>query len=238
MSARARRFRRVPAPRPALLALAAAALLAGCDWQDQPVTWSFERMIDQRSFRAYEGAALFPDSMVMRHPPSGTVHRAAAIGDAAMLTGRVRPDSFVLVPAATAGPAGPRRERAPFVQRIPLRLGMDDLQRGRDRFGIFCAVCHGIDGQARTPVAGNMSLRPPPSLLREELREAPDGRIFAAITEGYGLMPSYAAELDVLDRWAVVAYVRALQLAQRADLDALPDSVRRAFRAAVPGGGP
>ena len=99
-------------------------------------------------------------------------------------------------------------------------------------------MCHGIDGQAGTPVAGNMALRPPPSLLHEHLRQAPAGRIFAAITEGYGFMPSYAAELPVRDRWAVVGYVRALQLAQRAELDALPDSIRRAFQAATRRGAP
>ena len=74
------------------------------------------------------------------------------------------------------------------------------------------------------PVAINMSLRRPPSL--HAFRDVPDGHVFRVISEGFGLMPSYAAELSIEDRWAVVAYVRALQLSQYATVDQVPPDVR------------
>ena len=81
------------------------------------------------------------------------------------------------------------------------------LRRGRERFGIFCAPCHGIIGNGDTMVAANMPLRRPPSLLDEKVRRYPDGRIYRVITEGYGLMRSYADSLGESDRWAIVLYV-------------------------------
>jgi mono/diheme cytochrome c family protein len=79
-------------------------------------------------------------------------------------------------------------------------------------------------GDGQGPVARNMSIRPPPSLLQN--RERPDGFFFAAITEGYGYMPSYRPWLGDEERWAVVAYVRALQLSQGARIEQVPPDVR------------
>lgn len=241
-----------------LLALLVALGALGCERSGETVSWSFERMIDQPSVKAYEPSSLFADSMGMRTPPPGTVPRDAPVGPRAVLTGRVGAERTVAAIGATrtaatedvardtpVGPiegtaaagAPPRRQR-PAVERIPIPLTIADLQRGQDRFDIFCAPCHGVDGQAETPVASKMPLQPPPALVSDAIRSVPDGHIFSVITEGYGFMPSYAAELSIHDRWAVVAYVRALQLAQRAPLDSLPDSLRAAFRAAVPGGTP
>jgi mono/diheme cytochrome c family protein len=100
----------------------------------------------------------------------------------------------------------------------------DLLELGKRRFDVYCAVCHGVLANGQSPVARNMSIRPPASLLDNAAR--PDGFFFAAMTEGYGYMPSYAPWLDAQDRWAVVAYIRALQLSQRARLDQAPPDVR------------
>jgi mono/diheme cytochrome c family protein len=100
------------------------------------------------------------------------------------------------------------------------------MSRGRNRYETFCAPCHDLDGSARSPVAINMQLRHPPALLDGRIRALPAGRVFQAITQGYGLMPSYAHQLSVDERWGVVAYVRALQLSQRATLAELPPDVR------------
>jgi hypothetical protein len=101
------------------------------------------------------------------------------------------------------------------------------LERGRDRFAIFCAPCHGVTGDGDSDVAENMTLRKPPSIHDPSTRAFPPGRIFAAVTRGYGLMPSYAALLSIGDRWAVVAFIGALQLSQEIGRAELPDGLRR-----------
>ena len=86
------------------------------------------------------------------------------------------------------------------------------LQLGQKKYSIVCAQCHGVLGDGNSIVAENMGLRLPPSLL--ELADKPAGHFYTAITEGYGVMPSFSGELNTQERWAVVAYVRALQAAR------------------------
>jgi mono/diheme cytochrome c family protein len=102
------------------------------------------------------------------------------------------------------------------------------VERGRDRFNVFCAACHGQRGDGQSEVARNMELRKPPSLVIGDPRHFSDERIERLIREGYGLMPSYAFELDVRDRWAVIFYLRALQLSQSIEIDRLPKEMREA----------
>jgi mono/diheme cytochrome c family protein len=104
------------------------------------------------------------------------------------------------------------------------------VARGRDRFEIFCAPCHGLLGDARTHVAANMLLRPPPSLHEPRVAALADTRIFEVITGGYGLMPAYRAQLAPADRWAVIAYVRVLERSQDVVLDRLPAAVQEEAR--------
>jgi mono/diheme cytochrome c family protein len=139
----------------------------------------------------------------MRHPPEGTVPYRSAV-DPVLGTG--------------LGPDGRP------VAESPVAVDAKLLARGRARFDVFCAACHGVLGDGESQVALNMSLRKPPSL--HQFRDVPDGHFFRVMTSGFGLMPSYAAELSVEDRWAVVAYVRALQLSQHATLDRLPPDAR------------
>ena len=103
--------------------------------------------------------------------------------------------------------------------RVPIPVTRELLERGRGRFEINCAVCHGYLGDGVSLVARNMSLRPPPSLLARA--QQPDGWYFQVMSEGFGVMPSYASHLTVEDRWAVVAYLRALQLSQSQRADQL-----------------
>jgi mono/diheme cytochrome c family protein len=110
------------------------------------------------------------------------------------------------------------------------------VQLGQDRFNIYCAACHGVLGDANTPVAAHMSLRQPPSLLEPRIVAFTIDRLYATITDGSGFMPSYAPQLDLRERWAVVAYVRALQRSQSTPLDALPRDVQAEARAALGGG--
>lgn len=128
--------------------------------------------------------------------------------------------------------------RAPPEGTVPWGGAQDDavppldralLIRGQDRFAIFCAPCHGLDARAETPIAEDMALRPPPALIEPRLVAVSDAELHSVITEGYGLMPSYADRLAPPDRWAVVAYVRALQLGSAAPVEWLSPEDRQAL---------
>lgn len=100
------------------------------------------------------------------------------------------------------------------------------VQRGRERFDIHCAVCHGYAGDGDSIVASKMSLRGPPTLVDDKVRAYPVEKIFDIATNGYGYMPKYDAEISVKDRWAIANYVKALQLSQHASLDEVPADKR------------
>lgn len=207
-------------PALALAGLACAALLGGCEGPNEQVpaeTWNFERMIQQRSYKAYEPTDLFPDGAVMRPPPDGTVPRERRLGP----------------PELVDGTSGGRP-----VSRIPLRLSMAFLARGRHHFDILCAACHGPAGDGRSPVAEVMALRKPPSLHEDRVRNLPDGSIYRVIRDGYGMMPAYGPDLTVEERWAVVAYVRALELSRRAPVAELPAAMRTELERRAAASGP
>lgn len=158
----------------------------------------------QQKYKAYQVNDRYDDGLAMRRPPRGTV-----------------PYGPLLDPVVATG-LGPDGKPVPL---LPVAVDARLLARGRQRFDITCATCHGVLGDGESQVAMNMSLRRPPSL--HLYRDLPDGYIYRVITEGFGLMPSYASALSVEDRWAVVAYVRALQLSQHATVDQVPPEVRR-----------
>ena len=185
---------------PALI-LTLVAACAACDSRPQRFPIGFDRMRDQPRYDVYEPSRFFGDGKVMQAPPDGAVpveNAATASEDAAAITATVIP-----VPVTTAG-----------------------ISHGRNRYDIFCAPCHDLDGGADSPVARNLQLRHPPSLLDVRIRQLPVGRIYQAISQGYGLMPSYAHQLLPGERWDVVAYVRALQLRTAVPLERLPPTVR------------
>lgn len=97
------------------------------------------------------------------------------------------------------------------------------LARGRERYDIFCSPCHGLDGKGDGMIV-RRGFPKPPSYHTERLRAAPARYLFDVITNGYGVMYSYAARVPPEDRWAIVAYVRALQLSQRAQVAEVPDA--------------
>jgi Cytochrome C oxidase, cbb3-type, subunit III len=108
---------------------------------------------------------------------------------------------------------------------FPLPLTKELLERGQERFNIFCSPCHGIQGDGN----GMVSLRGmkhPPSLHQDRLRNVPVGYLFDVITNGFGAMNGYSMQLNPHDRWAVVSYVRALQLSRNAHVGELPPSLR------------
>jgi mono/diheme cytochrome c family protein len=187
--------------RPAMVGLALS--FAACEGVlPEP---DLERMQEQPSHRPYEFSAHFADHRSMRTPPAGTVRHDAVLGKPGLTTG-IEGDAYV--------------------DRVPIPVDRALLARGRDRFDAFCGVCHGLTGDGSSAVAASMALRRPPSLVDAPTTRFPPGRVFQVISVGYGLMPSYAAELAVHDRWSVVAYLGALQLSHGARLSELPIDVR------------
>jgi mono/diheme cytochrome c family protein len=172
---------------------------AGCDLD-------LERMIDQPHYTTYEACETCPDGTIMMMPPAGTVPRGTPRETSELAQGRMN---------------------GAYVERIPLALDERVFARGRNRFDIYCAACHGRLANGVSQVAENMTLRPPPNLLAEPYPSYPPGRVFTVITEGFGLMRSYAADVPVEDRWAIVAYLQALQLSQHVALRELPPAIKK-----------
>jgi mono/diheme cytochrome c family protein len=163
---------------------------------------ALDPMQRQAKYKAYQESTFTADGLAMLHPPAGTVPHAAPV-EPAVATGRGADGKPIAI--------------------SPVKVDAAMLARGRTRFDTNCAVCHGVLGDGESQVALNMSLRRPPSL--HLYRERADGYLFQVITEGFGLMPSYR-HLSVEDRWAVVAYLRALQLSQHAAVDQVPPEAR------------
>ncbi|MBZ9797275.1 c-type cytochrome [Mesorhizobium sp. ES1-4] len=109
--------------------------------------------------------------------------------------------------------------------KFPYPVTMALLQRGRQRFDIFCSPCHGRTGDGHGMVV-QRGFPAPPSYHQDALRKAPDRHFYDVITNGYGAMYSYAARVPPNDRWAIVAYIRALQYSRHAPGDALPVNLR------------
>jgi mono/diheme cytochrome c family protein len=196
----------------AWLGLAAAVVSASaCD----------ENILDPMADRQpragrYKESAFYADGLTMRAPPEGTVPRERITQNAPLTTGRL-PD----------GPIQPNGEPLPrYVTAIPVPVTKQLLALGRKRFDITCATCHGPLADGNSIVATQMALRPPPSLVVDKYIAKPSGYLFEVASRGFGLMASYAAELDVQERWAVIAYLRALQLAQSATVDQVPPERR------------
>lgn len=161
-------------------------------------------MHNQPRYKPLAASRFFADGRSARPLVEGTVARGRLRLDAALYSGRAGKD---------------------FVKSNPLDVSRQLLARGRERFEIFCAPCHGRLGDGRGMVV-ERGFRPPPSFHVDRMRELPDGHYFDAITNGFGAMASYASRIAVRDRWAIVAYVRALQLSQRATLADAPAAER------------
>jgi mono/diheme cytochrome c family protein len=168
-------------------------------------------MMEQQKVKPYRESDFFGDGISMRPAPEGAVSTER-----------------VVAPEVAAG----RNPDGTPVARIPIPVTRQLLETGRKRFEIVCGTCHGLLGDGKSLVARNMSLRPPPSLHDNPSR--PDGYYYQVVSQGFGLMASYAGELDVEERWAVVAYLRALQLSQRARLALAPPEVRARLEKEAP----
>ena len=197
-----RRKARAPQPRLnralAFAGLATVLLIAGCrqDMQNQP------RMFPQR------GTELFADHRSARPQAVNTVAR-----------GQLREDSYFYT-GTVAGPAGYRQE----LNAMPFPVTMEVLRRGQERFNIYCAPCHSRVGNGQGEIV-QRGFKPAANYHDQVRLAQPLSHYFYVMTHGYGAMPDYSAQLVPEDRWAVAAYIRALQLSQSAKLSDVPSGV-------------
>ncbi|MBN8728722.1 MAG: cytochrome c [Xanthomonadales bacterium] len=165
---------------------------------------------------------MFPDGSSARVPPEGSVARAAG-EQADSSSGRmghvvVVPDPGRAVPLDEGGrPLAPQDATPPANPIVPT---LAVLQRGRERFDIYCAPCHGRSGDGAGMIV-QRGFPAPPSYHTTKLRNAPDGHFYQVISHGYGAMYPYADRIAPADRWAIIDYIRALQLSQNAGRDLL-----------------
>jgi mono/diheme cytochrome c family protein len=214
---------RLPSKRSPLALLGLAALgLGAASCIDENI---LDVMADsQPRAGRYKESVFFEDGLSMHAAPEGTVPRERLTQNVPVTTGRL-PD----------GPIQPNGEPLPkYLTAIPVPVTPQLLALGRKRFDITCGTCHGPVGDGISIVATQMSLRPPPSLVTEKYITKPSGYLFEVASRGFGMMASYAAELSLEERWAVVAYLRALQLSQSAFVDQLPPAVRQKLESAPP----
>jgi len=108
---------------------------------------------------------------------------------------------------------------------FPMPITAEVMRRGQERFNIFCAPCHGRTGEGNGMIV-QRGFRKPPSYHEDRLRNAPVGYFFDVMTHGFGAMQDYSAQVPVADRWAIAAYIRALQQSQRATMDDVPPDHR------------
>jgi len=162
-------------------------------------------MHDQPKYIPLRQSPFFGDDRSARPLVAGTVARGQLREDTLLYTGKVNGADAVTFPF-------------PIDERV--------MARGQDRFNIYCSPCHGRTGHSDGMIV-RRGFRRPPSYHEDRLRSAPAGHFFDVMTNGFGAMPDYAAQVSAPDRWAIVAYVRALQLSEHATLADVPPDRRQ-----------
>jgi mono/diheme cytochrome c family protein len=173
-------------------------------------------MHDQPKYKPFRPSDFFGDDRSARPLVEDTVARGQLRADAAYFTGK---------------------QDAMPVDVLPVAVTPALLRRGQQRYGIYCTPCHGQTGRGDGMVV-QRGYRRPPSFHIDRLRNEKTGYFFDVITSGFGAMPDYAAQIAVPDRWAIVAYLRALQLSENARLEDVPADRRGALTPASPAPSP
>ena len=159
-------------------------------------------MYDQPRADAFQASPFFDDGAAMRAPVPNTVSREFGALEPAFLTGQ--------------GPNG-------MLAELPVELSVELLQRGQERYDIYCSPCHNYNGDGLGATVRRGFPQPASFVTTERLLDAPVGYYFSAMTNGFGRMFSYASRISAADRWAIAAYVKALQLSQNADPADIPE---------------
>jgi mono/diheme cytochrome c family protein len=184
--------------RPLVIALAVGGLLLTACGTDLKVQLRYDPL---------EASSQFADGRSARPLPAGAVPQATRLPSDPFNTGKTASGDLV--------------------DELPVPRTMETLERGQQRFEIYCAPCHGLDGSGKGSVTAFGFSPPPPSFHTEDVYKQPLGFYYDVITNGRGRMFSYAYRLEPADRWAVVAYIRALQLSQNTPADSLTPQQRQ-----------
>ena len=187
-----------------MIRLAALVVIAAC------LCACRRDMQDQPKYRPLAYSGFFPDGRSARPTPAGAIAVDDPIDAAPELTG------------VSGGE---------FLAAIPVPVTEPLLSRGQQRFDIYCSPCHGRVGDGNGMIAQRGFLAPM-NLLSERVINAPPGYIFAVITNGYGAMGRYDDQVEAPDRWAIIAYIRALELSQGARIDDVPPEERKGLETA------
>jgi cytochrome c len=160
----------------------------------------------QEKFQPQTYNPLFEDKASMRKPPTGTVARGQLRANSELFEGRT--------------------ENGEYVERIPVAVNRSVLERGQSQYNVYCAPCHGRSGDGNGIIMrGDYGYTPASSYHVDRLRQVTDGYLYDVIANGVRNMPAYAQQIPVRDRWAIVAYIRALQRSQYARPEGLPESL-------------
>jgi len=194
----------------------ALALRARVVKKTEPRIHIIPDMDNQPKVKAQSRFMLFADRRGMRPPVVGTVAWGSLIGDPALEFGRTADDAWV--------------------EAIPVEMSMSLLERGRQRYDIYCSPCHGLSGYGDGMVAQRAdqlqegTWTPPTSFHTDLIRERAAGHLYNTISNGIRNMPAYGSQIPIDDRWAIVAYVRALQRSQHATIDDVPADLQAQLR--------
>jgi mono/diheme cytochrome c family protein len=157
-------------------------------------------MHDQPKYEPLEKSRFFTDQQASRPLVAGTVARGQLHDDAQFYTGK---------------------DGARMVEAFPVAVDMNLVRRGQERFNIYCTPCHSALGDGNGMIV-QRGFRRPQTFHQPRLRNAPPGYFYDVITNGFGAMPDYRAQIPPYDRWAIIAYIRALQLSQNASHTDVP----------------
>lgn len=188
--------------------LLTALLLVGCRGRqsDAPPIHPNLNMDFQEKFDPQGSNPLFEDKAAMRKPVTGTVARGQLRDDSELYEGRTSDGEYV--------------------EQVPISVNREVLERGQKQYEVYCAPCHGKSGDGNGIIMqGDYGYTPANTYHSDRLREVTDGYLYDVIANGVRNMPSYAQQIAVRDRWAIVTYIRALQRSQNAEAANLPESV-------------
>lgn len=166
-------------------------------------------MAQQPRVKPLSSSTFFEDGRGSRPPVPGTVARGQLREDEHLYTGKVN---------------------GQLAETFPFAITRADLERGRQRYDIYCTPCHGYAGEGNGVIV-QRGLKAPPSFHIERLQKMPPGHFFDVMSNGLGAMQDYSAQISVEDRWRIAAYIRALQLSQNATLADVPAEERRKLEA-------
>jgi mono/diheme cytochrome c family protein len=207
-------------------------------------------MQDQPKMKPFRSSPFFSDGLSTRPPIEGTVARGFLKTDTEFFTGKKAGKAPANAAAPSQTPAGPQptgtstgpalQGAAAYpddVELFPIPVTEEIVVRGKQRYEIFCSACHGLTGNGDGMIV-RRGFRRAASFKDDRLRQAPVGHFFDAITNGWGVMPGYASQIPPQDRWAIIAYIRALQLSQQAQPTQPPPAApASAPKSSTPSGG-